>query len=48
MSIGYVKEEVYYYTGFVPTSEEIEEIIFFCKLNPRSCISEVISDYYGC
>lgn len=48
MSVEFVKGEIYYYKGFVPTVEEVEEIIDFCRQSPMSSLDEVISDYYGC
>jgi hypothetical protein len=48
MSIEFVRGEIYYYKGFKPTDEEVEEIVDFCRQSPMSNLSEVISDYYGC
>ena len=47
MSVEYIKGEVYYSQGFVPTIEEAEEILDFYEQSPRSDLSEIISDYYG-
>lgn len=48
MSIEFLRGEIYYYKGFKPTDEEVEEIKYFVDQNPMSHLSEVISDYYGC
>ena len=43
-----LKREIYYYTGIVPTSEEVLEIYDFLEMNPNASIEEVVSDYYAC
>ena len=48
MSVEFLRGEIFYYTGKKPSTEEVEEILEFVKLNPSSDLSEIISDYYGC
>ena len=47
MSVEFVKGVVYYDKGFVPSVEEVEEILYFYKQSYRTELSDVISDYYG-
>ena len=47
MSVDFVREEIYYYKGFKPTDEEVNEIFDYYRQNSHADLSEVISDYYG-
>lgn len=47
MSIEYIENEIYHCQGFIPTSQEVEEIRDFYEQSPKSDLSEIISDYYG-
>ena len=48
MSIERIKQEIYYYTGRMPTVQEAEEILDFAEMNPQTTLDEIISDYYSC
>ena len=43
-----LKKEIYYYSDIEPTDEEVEDIMYYYEQKPKSDLSQIVSDYYGC
>ena len=48
MTVKELREEIIYYTGIIPTDEEVLEILDFVSYKAETDLFSIIEDYYSC